>query len=367
MSHVLIIDDDPFVQASIEAALADDAYSFACASTAAAGMAAALAQAPDLLLLDIELPDRDGYAVCRELRGHDSLAETMVIFVSGHGGGAERLAAYDAGGDDFVVKPFATEELRRKVALAMKHRSERAALRDQAGAAMQMAMTVMSDAGAMGVILAFFRASFRVRDLDGLAAAVLSATTEYGLDAVVRLTVGSQVCVLNSQGRSSAMEGVLLAGLADAGERIVTMERKLMVAYPHAALLIKNLPIEDDARCGRLRDHLAILVEGAEERIASLANEMLVREIIDRARTGVDAIDAGNRRQQSRTLAIMDAMQQDMERLLPHLGLTMAQENQLLDLTQRVLKETNAVYDEGLVFDDAFAGLRHLLNEGSSR
>lgn len=367
MSDILVIDDDPFVRSLIDLALAEDGHAPRHAVDATAGLAAARERSPDLVLLDIELPDGDGYSVCRELRADARTAGALVVFVSAHGGAAERLTAYDAGGDDFIVKPIDPTELRRKVALALRHRGERDSLRSQAGDAMQMAMTALSDSGGIGTVLAFFREALRARDLSGLAAALLRATAEYDLDAVVRLVAGETSLNLNSQGRSSAMEGVLLAGLADAGERIVAMGRKLVICYPHAVVLVKNAPVDDVARCGRLRDYLAMLGEGAEERANALAVEAMVRELIVCARNGLDAIDTGNRRQQSRMVAVMDVMMRELERELPGFGLTMAQENRLIDVVQQATASLNAIYDDGLAMDDAFAGLRQLLDEGRSR
>jgi len=97
----------------------------------------------DLILLDIEMPGMDGISTCRHLFG-EGLDQTLVIFVSGHDDLEQRLAAYEAGGSDFIVKPYAPQELVRKVQLAGELRRQRADLANQASYARETAFTAMA-------------------------------------------------------------------------------------------------------------------------------------------------------------------------------------------------------------------------------
>lgn len=368
MIRLLVVDDEPFFFALIEASLAAEGHTLVHAADARSGLAALRAGPFDLVLLDIELPDGDGYGFCRELRGDEALSALPVLFVSGHGSVAERLAAYDAGGDDFIVKPFDADEFRRKVAVALKNQRVQESLRGQAGEAMQIAMSAMSDSGAMGTILGFVREAFHLSRLDELAAALVRVLGQYGIEVAVRLEAEGQPPVTsNSSGRSSPMEGVLLAGLAEASERIAAIDKRLLVSYPHVVILVKRMPVEDEARCGRIRDYLALIAEIASERVAAIIGELLLRTIVGQVRAGIDAIDVAHRRQHEQTMAVMDRLSQELERTVPHLGLTTVQENRLFDLVQSAGLALNVLSEESLGIDQAFAGLRQLLSGTESR
>jgi DNA-binding response OmpR family regulator len=112
MTHILIVDDNrPLVLAICESLRLRG-----FAVSAAFGGVEALQQAdkdtPDLVLLDIEMPGMDGFRFCRELRSNPRLRATLVIFMSVRASLTDKLAAYEAGADDYLVKPFAMVELR---------------------------------------------------------------------------------------------------------------------------------------------------------------------------------------------------------------------------------------------------------------
>jgi DNA-binding response OmpR family regulator len=90
------------------------------------------AQPPDLVLLDIELPDRSGLEVCRALLQEPATRGVRVVFISAHDGSAEKAAAYAAGGSDYLRKPFDAEEVRARAASQLavaRLQRENAALR----------------------------------------------------------------------------------------------------------------------------------------------------------------------------------------------------------------------------------------------
>src|SRR5574343_869449 len=101
----------------------------------------------DAVLLDIEMPDLSGYDTCRHFRDQARGAETPVIFVSAHDTPPERVAAYEAGGDDFVTKPIASHELNHKLRSAIEHCERVRALTSETSAAQQVAFTAMVSMG----------------------------------------------------------------------------------------------------------------------------------------------------------------------------------------------------------------------------
>ena len=106
--RVLVVDDEPQILRALQTNLRGAGYEVDTAATAEAALAAAAMRPPDAVILDLVLPDRSGTEVCRELRTWSS-APVLVLSVVGDE--PEKVAALDAGADDYIEKPFGIEEL----------------------------------------------------------------------------------------------------------------------------------------------------------------------------------------------------------------------------------------------------------------
>jgi DNA-binding response OmpR family regulator len=112
---VLIVDDEPFGRDSLEMLLLNQGYNLAFAADGAEALAKAAELIPDLILLDVMMPDMDGFEVCRRLRSDVVLADVPVVLVTALDDRDSRLQGIEAGADDFVTKPFDRAELRTRV------------------------------------------------------------------------------------------------------------------------------------------------------------------------------------------------------------------------------------------------------------
>jgi len=110
--RVLVIDDEAKIRLVVCAALADDTVRCTHAATAAEGLARAASEHPDLIVLDLGLPDRDGIDVCREIR---RWSHAPIVVLSARHSEKEKAALLDAGADDYVTKPFGVVEFRARV------------------------------------------------------------------------------------------------------------------------------------------------------------------------------------------------------------------------------------------------------------
>lgn len=112
---VLIIDDELLARETLLAILAGEDYRLECATSGMEGLYLAAELQPDLVLLDIMMPEMDGYEVCRRLRAASDLAEIPIVMVTALDDHSSRLEGIKAGADDFVTKPFNREELRNRI------------------------------------------------------------------------------------------------------------------------------------------------------------------------------------------------------------------------------------------------------------
>jgi two-component system response regulator MprA len=121
---MLVVEDDPALAASVRRCLEYAGYSVAVVHDGPAALAQAARDLPDVVILDLGLPGLDGLDVCRALRGLvlDTDAAPMVLMLTARDATSDRVAGLDAGADDYLVKPFAVEELQARVRALLRRR-----------------------------------------------------------------------------------------------------------------------------------------------------------------------------------------------------------------------------------------------------
>jgi len=107
--HVLVVDDEPAVRDSLARSLRFEGYEVSLAGDGEQALAATAARPPDVIVLDVLMPHLDGLQTCRRLRAQGD--RTPVLMLTARDGVADRVVGLDAGADDYLVKPFALEEL----------------------------------------------------------------------------------------------------------------------------------------------------------------------------------------------------------------------------------------------------------------
>ena len=121
---VLLIEDEPQMRRFLRAALESHDYRLVEATTSREGLAQATARSPDIILLDLGLPDGDGIDLARRIR---EWSATPIVVISARGKEQDKVAALDAGADDYLTKPFGTDELLARLRVALRHAARVAA------------------------------------------------------------------------------------------------------------------------------------------------------------------------------------------------------------------------------------------------
>jgi DNA-binding response OmpR family regulator len=118
MTRVLIVEDEPNIAFALEADLSTEGYTTTVAGTGPDALAAAARESFDLVLLDVMLPGKDGFDVCRELRRSGQTMPIILLTARTHN--AEKVMGLDLGADDYVTKPFDPHELRARIRAALR-------------------------------------------------------------------------------------------------------------------------------------------------------------------------------------------------------------------------------------------------------
>lgn len=119
--HVLVIDDEPQILRAVKTILTAKQFRVTTASRGEEGLTLAAAESPDVIILDLTLPDLDGIEVCRRLR---EWTQVPIIVLSVRDTERDKVAALDRGADDYLTKPFGIDELLARIRVALRHSAQ---------------------------------------------------------------------------------------------------------------------------------------------------------------------------------------------------------------------------------------------------
>src|SRR5579859_2722802 len=129
---IVIVDDEDEIVQFVQDALEDEGYTVFTAFDGAQALHVAREHHPDLIILDIMLPRRDGFAVCRELRAE---LDIPILFLSAKQSDADKIQGFSVGADDYIMKPFSMKELLARIEAHLRRQSRRQRRADQEHAA----------------------------------------------------------------------------------------------------------------------------------------------------------------------------------------------------------------------------------------
>ena len=119
-SRILVVDDEPDILELVRFNLTQAGFTVTCAETGGEALAALRREVPDLVVLDLMLPDRSGTDLCRDIRASDDLAHVPVIMLTAKGEEVDRIVGFELGADDYIPKPFSARELVLRVKAVLR-------------------------------------------------------------------------------------------------------------------------------------------------------------------------------------------------------------------------------------------------------
>lgn len=346
LPQVLVVDDDPITAKFICDALRD-AFQVRSVGTAAEAMEYAQIEQPQAILLDVGLPDINGYMLCQQLHDHAATTDIPVIFISSLQNLDNRLQGYLAGGVDYLTKPIHPDELEAKINHVISLTAKQQELRAMARDAQQVAMTAMMSLGEMGVLLEALKQLSLCRTYDALAAQLVSAMSALGVKGLVQVRAPNGTLNLGVGAEANPLEIAIISRLANM-ERLIHFKSRMSINYDHVSLLVSNMPVDDEDRSGRLRDSLAMLAESAQvcldamlrsfeleraarERAAE-RRSAAIEQSISRVTTLLWQIDEAQRSTGQQVQQAVMTVLQNIEQELLGTALSEAQENHLMSV-----------------------------------
>ena len=365
---VLVIDDDKFIQKVICKALKSGGYSARTADNGELGIAEALRIIPNIILLDVEMPGINGYEVCDRLRNMVETKDVPIVFLSSHSSLRERLQGYEVGADDYLIKPFEAEHLLARINVLHKYYEERQELRAQYELAQKTAIIAMTGSSELGQAMNFMERSLGYTTIDETIQGLFDCTDRLSLDCCSMVVFDNQIYWHLSEGTISPLEKELIA-MCDRNTRFLDFGSRTIVNYPIVSLLVKNMPLDDPERYGRLKDLLPILVSGANTKINVLRTQESLTQQSGSMLESSGLIRSNLYHLASTILKNRDHSTEQMENLvqslsgdLMRMGLEEDQEEYLLNRIDTAIQDVMAKMDAGKELREGFSFILSNLN-----
>jgi CheY-like chemotaxis protein len=267
---IMVVDDVESNRVLLKMILEDDFNIIECESGPKC-LAKVEQQVPDVILLDVNMPEMTGYEVCTELRKHKESATIPIIFVSAMDNIEERLAGFEAGGDEYITKPIDPEHVIEKVNYYIDHQSESKKAKEDADSAMKVAMEAMTSSSELGQIIEFVKASQEIMTLEGIGNKLCEVAQGFGLSASA-VIYGTPNVFINCTAES--MEARVLGKFRNSKDRIISIGVRTLACSDAMGVLINDMPVDDESRYGRFKDHLAVLSSICDGRLLTIQSHM---------------------------------------------------------------------------------------------
>lgn len=319
-------------------------------------------RAPTVVLIDVSQEDTSGYQVCEQLKQQPGAEHTDIILVNNEASLSDKLKGYDAGASDFITGEAAPEEVIRKVKLAANRDVQLELAEAEKQAAMDTAMTAIINAGEQASIIHFMRESFKCESVSTLAHLIVDTADGFGLNSTVQIETPKGIIGASRSGKISPLESELLSTFQKVG-RLHQRGQRLILSYGMISQLIKNMPVDDEEKCGRLRDHFAVILEGAVSRLKALFILQELDEVLVETNQSLADLSGMQSRQKKKNVDIMARMQSDILHNFFNYGLTEEQEKVLLTIVEGYSDEIFRVYEEGITADSQLTNISQRIQQ----
>ncbi|RJE76235.1 two-component system response regulator [Pseudoalteromonas sp. MSK9-3] len=331
LQRILAVDDEPFNLEILEEILEDLNFDLLTASSGPECLDMIESFDPQVILLDVSMPQMNGYDVCRAIKANPETHHIVVMFVSARGSVEERMEGYSVGAEDYIVKPFGQGELKTKLLNLSQMLLDKDILEQQVEEATSTAFDAMATSSEMGQIVNYIEQISLLDDIPTLANAMTKCLSSFGLNSNVEIRIDEQRHHFATTGLCSPIVIELFDILKSKG-RLHEFTSRVLVNYDLVSVLILNMP-EDESKHGRIRDHICFLVSVTEQQLTAILtrHELTAqRENLDKAQAMVNGkfkslmgMLETNRKQNE---TVFRALQERFETRIPTMGLDEDQE-----------------------------------------
>jgi len=332
LTKILAVDDEPFNLEIIEEILEELDFELQVATSGPECLEMVEGYMPQVILLDVSMPQMNGYEVCKALKANPNTAHIIVMFVSARGTVEERMEGYSVGAEDYIVKPFGHDELKSKLKNLNQVLIEKQSLENQVEDATSTAFNAMANSSEMGEIVNYVENIGFINEPEELGKALIDCLKSFDLQSNVEFRQGDEINHFALSGVCSPIVVELFEMLKNKG-RLHEFSHRILVNYELISLLILNMPDHDPDKHGRIRDHVCFIVSVTEQQLrAIMTKKMLesqqaklnaVASTVHSKFHGLISLLNENRQSNER---VFKQLQEELEERIPTMGLDEDQE-----------------------------------------
>ncbi|WP_282115222.1 response regulator [Pseudoalteromonas arctica] len=332
LTKILAVDDEPFNLEIIEEILEELDFELQVATSGPECLNMVEGYMPQVILLDVSMPQMNGYEVCKALKANPNTAHIIVMFVSARGTVEERMEGYSVGAEDYIVKPFGHDELKSKLKNLNQVLVEKQSLEKQVEDATSTAFNAMANSSEMGQIVNYVENIGFINDPQELGKALIDCLQSFDLQSNVEFRENDEISHFALNGVCSPIVVELFEMLKNKG-RLHEFSHRILVNYELISLLILNMPDHDPDKHGRIRDHVCFIVSVTEQQLrAIMTKKMLesqqaklnaVASTVHSKFHGLISLLNDNRQNNEK---VFKQLQEELEERIPSMGLDEDQE-----------------------------------------
>ena len=348
-TSVLLVNDDPSQYDWLRAGLSEE-FNLSQVLSGVECLDQVRQLKPDVILMEVNLSDLDGYKVCSQLKENNDFKSTPVIFLAHLKTAQERMKGFEAGGYDYISKPFEIDDLCVRIKAAAENKFFTDKLITESHDAMQTAMAAMRSSSELGVVMHFMRKSFQCQSFQELSELGLSVLQQYNLEACVLVRAGTEEYYAHSHNQIKPIEKKLIEALRFSG-RIFAFNQRTIFNDENVAILILRNP-EDQEDYGRLKDHAAFLLEGLNAKVKALETEYqalrqhsAIISITQDAKTSLEQIARDQEVYRDELYHLFSRLQNNLEEAFSFMGLTEDQEQSILGMISGVIDKSYHIFE----------------------
>jgi CheY-like chemotaxis protein len=350
---VLTIDDDETTHNFVKKALGED-FCIKTAMSGEEGLELAAEYHPDVILLDVAMPGLTGYQVCDRIVHDDALKVIPVVFLSSLSSTRDRMQGYEAGGTDFIVKPFEADALKAKLKVLVDKHALEVQLRSAASEAQKTAMLALTSTSELGQVIQFVESVASINNVDALAMQVLKTCNNMGLNCILFVDTGAEPGWYSPWESISPLEKEVITMLRFE-QRINDFGARTVINYPLVSIMVKNMPNDDPERYGQIKDIVPAILTTANGKIEVMNSTDALRrqsvdltQTFDKARDSLTGLFERSQHYQHEVDQTLRGMFQELQTKLPYMGLDEDQELYIVDRIDSSILTVRDIEDQSM-------------------
>jgi len=304
----------------------------------------------DLIISDVVMPEMDGYEFCRRVKENEKTKHIPLVFVSASTGLDELTKGYELGAEDYLPKPIIFDQLIIKINHLLDVSQHNGELQNQVDDYYNTAMQAMSYSSELGQILEFYKACVTANSYKELGNYLFITTKALDLKCSFQVyDLNGDIMGFSDRGVIQPLEREIMA-LAKAQTRFYDFGKRTIVSYSSFSLLIKNMPIEDEEKYGRLKDIMGALCDAISSRVDVLLTHSEAekkQKVVETVSTTMVEIDSSFKLLQKENITAIESMLEELEDALLTLGLTDFQEENIRKIAENCLLSTSKSFNKG--------------------